>query len=65
MFVAHRLRTIFDSDKIIVLKDGVVAEEGEHSKLLGIEGGVYSNLWNGELRLARGLIMGDGMLTSV
>ena len=49
VFVAHRLRTIFDSDKIIVLKDGVVAEEGDHTQLLGIEGGVYKHLWNGEL----------------
>ncbi|KKY14602.1 putative abc iron exporter [Phaeomoniella chlamydospora] len=48
VFVAHRLRTIFDSDKIIVLKDGVVAEEGDHGKLLGLEGGVYSNLWNAQ-----------------
>ena len=65
VFVAHRLRTIFDSDKIIVLKDGVVAEEGDHSKLLGIEGGVYSNLWNGELRLSQEVKSGDDMLTSI
>lgn len=49
IFVAHRLRTIFDSDQILVLKDGVVAEEGTHGELLNL-GGVYANLWNGMLR---------------
>jgi ATP-binding cassette subfamily B (MDR/TAP) protein 7 len=51
VFVAHRLRTIYDSDKIIVLKEGKVAEEGTHQGLL--EGnGVYSELWSGERILA-------------
>ena len=47
VFVAHRLRTIFDSDKIIVLQDGHVAESGTHSQLLG-GGGVYSQLWHAQ-----------------
>lgn len=47
VFVAHRLRTIFDSDKIIVLQDGHVAESGTHSQLLGA-GGVYSQLWHAQ-----------------
>lgn len=46
VFVAHRLRTIYDSDKIIVLRDGHVAEEGTHSELID-RGGVYSELWSG------------------
>ena len=46
IFVAHRLRTIFDSDDILVLKGGHVAESGTHGALLEM-GGVYSNLWNG------------------
>ena len=45
VFVAHRLRTIYDSDIIIVLKDGSVAESGTHNQLLE-RGGVYSDLWN-------------------
>lgn len=45
VFVAHRLRTIFDSDKIIVLKDGSVAENGTHRELVDT-GGVYSDLWS-------------------
>ncbi|QSZ28785.1 hypothetical protein DSL72_003290 [Monilinia vaccinii-corymbosi] len=45
VFVAHRLRTIFDSDMIIVLKDGSVAESGTHRELIDT-GGVYSELWS-------------------
>ena len=47
VFVAHRLRTISDSDKIIVLKDGHVAEEGTHAELLEIRG-VYWELWHAQ-----------------
>ncbi|KAK7718037.1 Iron-sulfur clusters transporter atm1, mitochondrial [Botryosphaeria dothidea] len=47
VFVAHRLRTIYDSDLIIVLKDGKVAEEGTHDKLVD-RGGVYSELWSAQ-----------------
>lgn len=45
--MAHRLRTIYDSDTILVLKDGSVAESGTHAELVAQEGGVYSELWNG------------------
>jgi ATP-binding cassette, subfamily B (MDR/TAP), member 7 len=44
VFVAHRLRTIFDSDIIFVLKDGQVAEQGAHNELLDLNG-VYADLW--------------------
>jgi ABC transporter ATM len=44
VFIAHRLRTIFDSDIIFVLKDGEVVESGTHPVLLEQQG-VYSNLW--------------------
>jgi ATP-binding cassette subfamily B (MDR/TAP) protein 7 len=47
VFVAHRLRTIYDADKIIVLKEGTVAESGTHSELIDT-GGVYSELWSGK-----------------
>lgn len=45
IFVAHRLRTIFDCDKIIVLREGRVVESGSHQELIDIDG-VYSELWN-------------------
>ncbi|CUM63762.1 uncharacterized protein PRCAT00001346001 [Priceomyces carsonii] len=44
--IAHRLRTIADADKIIVLEKGKVKEEGSHQKLLAISGGLYAELWN-------------------
>ncbi|KAG5980792.1 Iron-sulfur clusters transporter atm1, mitochondrial [Claviceps digitariae] len=47
VFVAHRLRTIFDSDIIIVLKDGSVAEMGSHRDLID-RAGVYSELWSAQ-----------------
>jgi subfamily B ATP-binding cassette protein MsbA len=42
--IAHRLSTIRDANKIIVLKDGVVAEEGTHDELVA-RGGVYAELY--------------------
>ncbi|KAJ5448686.1 ABC transporter integral membrane type 1 [Penicillium cf. griseofulvum] len=45
VFVAHRLRTIADSDQILVLKEGHVAEMGSHRELLERDG-IYAELWN-------------------
>jgi subfamily B ATP-binding cassette protein MsbA len=42
--IAHRLSTIRDADTIIVLKDGVVCEQGTHAQLLE-RGGVYAELY--------------------
>ena len=41
--IAHRLSTICDADKIIVIKDGVVAEQGSHQELMTLNG-VYAQL---------------------
>lgn len=45
VFVAHRLRTIYDSDLIIVLRGGRVAEQGTHEQLMDT-GGLYGELWS-------------------
>jgi len=42
--IAHRLSTIRDAHKIIVIKDGVVAEEGTHDELVA-RGGFYAELY--------------------
>jgi subfamily B ATP-binding cassette protein MsbA len=42
--IAHRLSTIRDSHKILVLKDGVVFEEGTHEELVA-RGGFYAELY--------------------
>jgi len=44
LVIAHRLSTIRDADKIIVLQNGVIAEEGTHDELLKNEQGVYVKL---------------------
>uniref|UniRef100_A0A0E0JZ71 MDR-like ABC transporter n=1 Tax=Oryza punctata TaxID=4537 RepID=A0A0E0JZ71_ORYPU len=44
VIVAHRLSTITGADKIAVIKNGVVAEEGRHERLLRLPGGAYASL---------------------
>ena len=47
VFIAHRLRTIYYSDIIIVLKAGGVAEQGTHQELIDRDG-LYSELWSAQ-----------------
>lgn len=46
LIVAHRLSTIKNADKIIVLKEGKITEQGEHSTLLELKGDYYTLLKN-------------------
>jgi ATP-binding cassette subfamily B protein len=43
--IAHRLSTIQHSDEILVLKDGIIQERGNHQSLIDAEG-IYANLLN-------------------
>ena len=43
LIIAHRLATILRADRIVVLDEGYVIEEGTHSELLK-HGGLYSRL---------------------
>jgi len=43
--IAHRLRTVQRADKILVLKDGKIAEQGRHEELIKIPDGIYRELY--------------------
>jgi ATP-binding cassette subfamily B protein len=43
--IAHRLNTVVRADKIIVLDDGSVVEEGKHDELM-LANGLYRRMWN-------------------
>ncbi|MGN0280924.1 MAG: ABC transporter ATP-binding protein [Prevotella sp.] len=44
IMIAHRLSTVAGADRIYVLKDGRIAEEGSHARLLEKDG-IYSKMW--------------------
>jgi len=43
--IAHRLATIVNADKIVVMDKGLIVEQGSHIELLNIADGFYKNLY--------------------
>ena len=43
--IAHRLSTVINADEILVLRDGLVAERGNHVALLQMDG-LYAQMWS-------------------
>ena len=48
IIIAHRLSTVVNADKIIVMDDGKIVEEGKHNELLS-QNGYYSTLYKSQL----------------
>jgi len=47
--IAHRLSTIVKADKILLLRDGIIEEEGNHQVLLDL-GGEYFEMYNNQIK---------------
>lgn len=48
--VAHRLSTVKNADEIVVITNDGIAERGTHEQLLGMEDGIYKNLYSYQFR---------------
>ena len=45
IMIAHRLSTLRNADKLIVIENGKMVEHGTHKELLGAKDGVYNKLY--------------------
>lgn len=50
LIIAHRLSTVRNADKIVVVNYGEIAEVGTHSELLDMENSVYASLYKSQLK---------------
>ena len=50
--IAHRLATIVNADKIVVMDKGLNVEEGTHQELINRESGYYKNLYDSQFSIA-------------
>ena len=51
--IAHRLSTVMNADRIYVIKDGCIEEQGTHSELLAHQG-LYSAMWAAHISVKDG-----------
>lgn len=49
--IAHRLSTVQNADKILVINDGKIVEEGTHHSLMKRDGGAYQTLYNAQFKV--------------
>ena len=45
IFISHRLSSVISADRIYLLNNGEIVQEGTHNELLG-QGGLYARLWH-------------------
>ncbi len=50
--IAHRLATIVNADKIVVIDQGLIVEQGTHQELIDKESGYYKNLYDSQFSVA-------------
>lgn len=51
LIIAHRMRTVADADKIVVLKDGIAAEQGSPAELTEKDG-IYKHMMEMQMKAA-------------
>ena len=52
IIIAHRLATIVNADKIVVMDKGLIVEQGTHQELLNKTDGYYKNLYDSQFSVA-------------
>lgn len=51
IIIAHRLATIINANKIVVMDKGIIVEQGTHQELLNVTSGYYKNLYDSQFVL--------------